>query len=123
MNIVLGKNRQINATESDYYEFIGYLANHPRVVSIVWEENQEQGAWAREGRIHFKTDRYQYFQAKGFNFTAGTQGTLARLNCNSFIENLNRLGFQQGAEQDLNAIRANIDPQYINDFNRGVNLP
>ena len=119
----LGKNNQINATYSDYYEFIGYLANHPKVVSIVWQNNQEQGAWAKEGRIQFRNDEYKYFQAKGFNFTAGRAGISARLNCNSFIEELNRLGFQQGAVQDLNAIRANIDPQYINDFNIGVNLP
>ena len=39
MNITLGRNHQINCDEKDLYEFIGYLANHPNDVNLVFEKN------------------------------------------------------------------------------------
>lgn len=38
MNITLGRNHQINCDEKDLYKFIGYLANHPNDVNLVFEK-------------------------------------------------------------------------------------
>jgi len=49
-----GTKRQIMFnSEADYYQFLGYLAKSDGSTKIVWEKNDEQGAWGQEGRIEF----------------------------------------------------------------------
>ena len=45
----------------------------------------------------------------------------ARINNNEFIWQLIEYGFRLGDSQDLNLIRSKVPPQYISDFNRGLN--
>lgn len=121
--ITLGRKNQVNCTENDFYEFLGYVANHPNDVKIVWEHNENQGAWGSEGRIQFfSSTRIGYFQAKGFYFTAGVGNIIARLNCNELIDEMRMLGFLMGSQQNCQVIRTNIPASYHNAFDRGVNL-
>ena len=47
-----GINGQIQfANEHEYYKLIGFLAKSDGSTSLVWEHNEEQGAWGSEGRI------------------------------------------------------------------------
>ncbi len=78
--LVYGKNGQVEfVSEAEKQEAFDYLINSDDV-EFHHEQNQEQGAWASEKRIHF-------LSATGVpmglvrNFTAGRAGLLARINC------------------------------------------
>lgn len=121
--IKLGRNKQINCIKSDFYEFIGYLANHRTDAIIVFEKNSEQGAWGDELRIKFVSPFAEsYFAEKGFKFTAGIAGSIsARLNCNDLGTHLNRLGFFT-ENYNKSTIIKNIPAEHINSFNIGAQL-
>lgn len=121
----LGKNKQVDCTDSEYYKFLGYVSNHPNDISVVFERNELSGAWGSEGRIQFRSNQASTYFPTGFKFTAGLNSgnILYRLNCNHLIENMVQLGFVFGNQQNSQAIRANIPSQYQNDFDIGANLP
>ena len=75
-------------TAADYYEFLGYLAKNDGTTKLVWERNNEQGAWGNEGRIHFYEDQPKALNAR-LSHTAGTGNIISRVNCNDFFENKN----------------------------------
>lgn len=51
-----GKNNQVKfADDHEYYRFLGYLAKSDGSTNIVYERNDQQGAWAPENRIQFFT--------------------------------------------------------------------
>lgn len=78
--LVYGKNDQVKfLSEEEKQEAFDYLINSPAVEFRV-EENQEQGAWAREKRIHFHSDM-GVPEGLVRNFTAGRSGVVARINC------------------------------------------
>ncbi|HID8712462.1 TPA: hypothetical protein ACXIQO_002025 [Neisseria meningitidis] len=123
MNITLGRNHQINCDEKDLYKFIGYLANHPNDVNLVFEKNSVQGAWGDEGRIQFFSSKAQnIFVPLGFKFTAGVGNIAYRLNCNELFEMLSQLGFVFGGKQNLSTIKANIPSQFHAEFDAGANM-
>jgi len=117
-----GTQNQIHFNdESEYYEFLGYLAKSDGTSSLTWEHNEEQGAWGSEGRIHF------YIQnppiSATLRHTAGTGNIVSRVNCNEFVENIvTHNNFVMGNIQDLNLIRNTVPQQYLFDFDRGYNL-
>lgn len=50
-----GHNSQIQfANEHEFYKFLGYLAKSDGSTSLVWEHNENQGAWGSEGRIQIQ---------------------------------------------------------------------
>ncbi len=107
---------------NEYYQALGYLARNNDTTSLNWENNQLQGAWGQEGRIHF------YFNSPSipgiFSLTAGNGNIQHRTNCNEFLSNLyTNYGFINGKVQNTTTISANIPPAYINDFNIGLGLP
>lgn len=52
-----GHNSQIQfANEHEFYKFLGYLAKSDGSTSLVWEHNENQGAWGSEGRIQIHTN-------------------------------------------------------------------
>lgn len=115
-----GRNKQVSfSCPDEYYEFLGYLAKSDGSTSITWENNEEQGAWGSEGRIHFYTRR---LPAMGtLNFTAGNGSTYKRINCNAFVEHIYKYhAFVQGKYQNIDAIRATIPTKYIACFERGL---
>jgi hypothetical protein len=107
--------------EHEYYELLGYLAKSDRTNSLVWEHNEEQGAWGSEGRIQFNTSNRPY--AATHPHTAGVGNIISRVNCNEFVQNLSENhNFAYGNTQNEDTIRETIPEQYIADFDRGLNL-
>ncbi len=120
--ITFGKNNQVNCSEDTYYEFLGYISNHPDAIKIVFENNQDSGAWGNEGRIQFYNDIAQQHFNQGFKFTAGVGNVSYRLNCNDLISAMLSLGFVMGQTQDCAAIRGNIPVNQQANYDSGVNL-
>lgn len=83
-----GHNSQIQfANEHEFYKFLGYLAKSDGSTSLVWEHNENQGAWGSEGRIQIHTNNMP--QLWQISLTAGNGGNVInRINCNEFVENI-----------------------------------
>lgn len=108
------------ANEHEYYKFLGYLAKSDGSSCLVWEHNEEQGAWASEGRIHILRPLSYPFNV---SLTAGVGNILARINCNEFVDNIRaNHSFVMGEQQDISAIRNTIPVSYIPDFEAGLVL-
>lgn len=107
---------------ADYYEFLGYLAKDDGTTLIVWENNDEQGAWAAEGRIQFYMNPPAALRAR-LNHTAGTGNIVSRVNCNEFVEHIaQHHNVSPNGLQDRARIRASIPAAHITDFDRGFAL-
>lgn len=107
--------------EHEYYRLLGYLAKSDGSTELAWERNEEQGAWASEGRIKFKKPKPDNIGE--LKLTAGVGNVLYRVNCNSFIENLYEdHKLVQGKVQNISRIQATIPEEFIDDFNEGLNL-
>lgn len=88
--------------------------------SIVWEHNEDQGAWVSEGRIQLFSPIPNIFH---LSLTAGVGNIWRRVNCNEFVENLrvNR-HFVIGERQSIADIRSTIPDAFIADFEMGLSL-
>lgn len=118
---IFGSNGQVQFdNESEYYRLIGYLAKSDGSSSIVWEHNEDQGAWASEGRIQLFTPIPDIFH---LSLTAGVGNIWRRVNCNEFVENL-RVDhhFVIGEMQNIADIRSTIPDAFIADFEMGLSL-
>ncbi len=116
-----GSNGQVQFNnENEYYQLIGYLAKSDGSSSIVWEHNEEQGAWASEGRIQLFTQIPDIFH---LSLTAGVGNIWRRVNCNEFVENLRAdHNFVIGDRQNIASVRSTIPPAFLPDFEIGLNL-
>lgn len=107
--------------ENEYYELLGFLAKSDGTVSIVWERNEEQGAWGSEGRLQFFKDTTPF--SASISRTAGNGNIVFRVNCNDFVQNINENhAFVWGKRQPVEDIRATIPPEYLADFESGLAL-
>ena len=99
-----GINGQIQfANEHEYYKLIGFLAKSDGSTSLVWEHNEEQGAWGSEGRIQIGN-------------------IINRLNCNEFVQEIVRNhGFVMGVQQDKENVLETIPDEFKKDFEEGYN--
>ncbi len=118
-----GTNGQIQFdNKNQYYRLLGYLAKSDGSTSIVWEHNEDQGAWGSEGRIQIYTHNMP--QIGHYTPTAGNGGNvISRINCNEFVANL-RVDhkFRYGKTQDIDTIRTTIPDEYLTDFESGLNI-
>ena len=109
-------------TEADYYEFLGFLAKEDGTTKVVWESNDEQGAWGKEGRIQFYVTQPANL-AVTLLHTAGTGNVTTRVNCNEFIEHLaSHHHFESNGPQDKVKIRTSLPSTHLADFDRGLAL-
>lgn len=118
-----GTKGQISfATEADYYEFLGYLAKEDGTTKVVWESNDEQGAWGQEGRLQFYVEQPATLAAELLH-TSGTGSITSRVNCNEFVKHiaLNH-HFVCNGPQNKVTVRASLPPAYFPDFDRGLAL-
>lgn len=117
-----GKKNQVSFNnEHEYYEFLGFLAKSDSKVSIVWERNEEQGAWGSEGRLQFYTNATPF--AANVVSTAGTGNIVFRVNCNEFVQHIkDNHAFILGKVQSEVNIRLTIPSEYLSDFERGLRL-
>lgn len=118
-----GTIRQINfETESDYYLFLGYLTKNDGSTRIVWEKNKQSGAYEDEGRIQFFAELPNEI-SENLKLTAGVGTILHRVNCNEFTKNIvEDHNFKYDNNQNVDQIRATIPDEYIEDFERGLEL-
>lgn len=85
--LVFGKNGQVHFNnENEKQEAIEYLLTSDNVDFDVHEDNQEQGAWGPEERIHFKSEDGVPDCLKRL-MTAGRPGLYGRINCKEFVKN------------------------------------
>lgn len=86
--LVYGKQNQVefyNLKEKE--EAFEYLLTSKNVNFNIHEENDRQGAWAPEDRIHFRTlDDVPKCLKR--NMTAGNSGVEGRINCKELCEEL-----------------------------------
>ena len=72
--LVYGENGQVRFfSEEEKREAIDYILNSPNVDFNIHENNQDQGAWGPEDRIHFKREEGVPECLKR-NMTAGRPG-------------------------------------------------
>ena len=118
-----GTKSQISfETEADYYEFLGYLAKNDRSTKLVWEHNDDQGAWAQEGRILFYVVPPSVLRAKLLH-TSGVSGIVSRVNCNEYVEHIRNVHqFVPDIPQNKVKIRTTVPVSSLGDFDRGLAL-
>lgn len=89
--LVYGENGQVRFfSEEEKREAIDYILNSPNVDFNIHENNQDQGAWGPEDRIHFKREEGVPECLKR-NMTAGRPGLYGRINCKEFCEELRQI--------------------------------
>ena len=122
-NSSFGTKNQISFnSESEYYEFLGFLAKSDGSTVLVWEDNDLAGAWAKEGRILFFISQPATLRANLLH-TAGVGKIVSRVNCNEFLINIrNNHGFVLGETQDIPAILATVPVQFQPYFEAGLQL-
>jgi len=118
-----GKKQQITFnSEEEYYEFLGFLSKNDGTTKLVWEENNEQGAWTEEGRILFFVNQPATLRANLLH-TAGNYNIVFRVNCNDFIEDIRtNHSFVLGETQNTAIIRNTIPNQFLASFDGGLHL-
>lgn len=88
--LVYGKNKQVCFdTEEEKQIAVDYILHSPNVDFRVHENNQNQGAWGPEDRIHFRSEEGVPDCLKR-NMTAGRGTMYGRINCKEFCEYLRR---------------------------------
>lgn len=122
--LIFGTKEQIQFdNNSEFFEALGFLSKNDGTTSIHWENNEDQGAWGSEGRIHCYKNINSFPTYFSNAFTAGTGNILYRINCNDYIKYIvNKYKFQFGRVQDRDIIVACIPTEYMDDFNRGLNI-
>ena len=94
--LIFGKNGQVHFnSESERQEAIEYLLTSDNVDFDVHEDNQKQGAWGPEERIHFKSEEGVPDSLKRL-MTAGRPGLYGRINCKEFCEEVRKEAKRRG---------------------------
>lgn len=86
--LIYGKNGQVwFNTEAEKREAIEYILTSPNVDFNIHENNQDQGAWGPEDRIHFRS-RAGVPECLQRIMTAGRGELYGRINCKEFCEEI-----------------------------------
>ena len=95
--LIYGRNQQIQfKDDKEKQEAIDYILNTPSNVDFkIHEDNQNQGAWGPEERIHFKSEDGVPDCLKRL-MTAGRPGLYGRINCKEFCEELRQIAINRG---------------------------
>lgn len=90
--LIYGKKGQVEfKNEAEKQEAFDYLLSGTKNVVFVHENNQNQGAWGPEKRIHFITEENIPVGLLN-NMTAGRNGVYGRINCGELVNELIKLG-------------------------------
>jgi hypothetical protein len=118
-----GKNNQIAIPNMEsYYLLLGYLTKGPDFIKIVYEPNQDSGAYGEEYRIYFYKTLPTELEPL-LKKTIGTGDIKYRVNCNEFIkEIISKYNFEINDIQDTARIEQKIPITYLAYFKRGRSL-
>lgn len=84
--LVFGKKGQVRfESEEELRIAVDYILNSSNVDFNIHEDNQNQGAWAPEERIHFRRELGVPDCLKR-NMTVGRPGLYGRINCGEFCK-------------------------------------
>lgn len=98
--LVYGKNGQLRfESEEEKAQAIRYILESPNVDFHIHENNQEQGAWGPEDRIHFRSGE-DVPACLLRNMTAGKNGIFGRINCGEFCEELRSIAKADSRRKD-----------------------
>ena len=123
MALRFGRQDQVKFSNlHEYYYALGFLANKNNA-EIRWENNEEQGAWGSEGRIHCLVSENNF--PPFFKFTAGRGNVYARINCNDYVSDLvSKHNFKnKGIGQRVEDILSTVPDNYQDDFISGYGKP
>lgn len=85
-NLVFGKNGQVRFdSKEELCIAVDYILHSDNVDFDIHEDNQNQGAWGPEDRIHFKSGQ-DVPECLKRNMTAGKAGVYGRINCKEFCD-------------------------------------
>ena len=94
--LVFGKNDQVCFdSEEELRIAIDYILNSDNVDFNVHEDNQNQGAWGPEDRIHFYSEVGVPDCLKK-NMTEGRAGLYGRINCKEFCDLIREKASKKG---------------------------
>ena len=89
--LIYGKNGQVHFNSEEEKEIaINYIIESPNVDFSIHENNQDQGAWGPEDRIHFRSEHGVPECLKRI-MTAGNESVYGRINCKEFCEEIRRI--------------------------------
>jgi len=113
------------SNEQHFYYALGFLihAIETNACKVVWENNQDQGAWGHECRIQVY-DRLAKFKELYIDRVSAGVGNriLGRINCNQYLEYLNEnheLRFD--SVPDYHSIKPTVPVYFQQDFDDGYN--
>lgn len=89
--LIYGKNAQVKFyNEEEKKQAFEYLLISENVDFDIHENNQLQGAWGPEDRIHFKSEE-NIPECLKRNMTAGNDSLYGRINCKELCEELRKI--------------------------------
>lgn len=89
--LIYGKNAQVKFyNEEEKKEAFEYLLTSENVDFDIHENNQLQGGWGPEDRIHFKSVE-NIPECLKRNMTAGNDSLYGRINCKELCEELRKI--------------------------------
>ena len=134
MNLQFGSRGQLEfENESEYFKQLGILANgFKNGNSIVIEQNEEQGAWGKEGRVQCKADSFSHTKALETIVSKGNASIAKRYNCNDYVKNLvdshefTKISVPGKTTiriepKNIETIKATVPTSYLSDFEEGFN--
>jgi hypothetical protein len=123
--LIFGKSlarKIIFASDSEFFEALGFMCNINNNIKFVFERNDLQGARGPEGRMEFFLNRnYPLYFVN--SFTAGVGSIIHRTNNTEYRDYLMaNHSIVDGLIQNVNNVRATVPPAYIANFNHGLIL-
>ena len=89
--LVYGRKGQVHFNNEEEKQIaIKYILESPNVDFSVHENNQDQGAWGPEDRIHFRVEEGVPDCLKAI-MTAGNGSLYGRINCKEFCEEIREI--------------------------------
>jgi hypothetical protein len=121
-----GKGKQMRfVNESEFYETLGFLAKSDGSIDLRVENNQNQGAWAHEGRIYCYSNLGKFTKPLKDKFTEGRgKKILRRINCTEFVLGIVAIHkfVENSLIQNSKEIRSTIPAKFLADFDHGFGL-
>ncbi|MFA0196690.1 hypothetical protein AB4501_25830 [Vibrio sp. 10N.222.55.E8] len=110
------------SNEKHFYYALGFLVHaiETRSCRLVWENNQDLGAWGHECRIQIFNRISEFENLYTNRVSAGVGNILGRINCNQYLEHLTQHhSFSFQSEPDYQSVKATVPIVYQQDFDDG----